>query len=174
MHGKFSVQHRGLSRSMLHQVKQAMPITPEILLALLKFVNFESSIDITLWCCFVLTFLLFAWKSNMVPPSQNTYSKQKHLQRGDIKRTSFGLTVNFKSSKTIKFDVHCAPRYSPCQVHPLAQFGRLRICVTNTVQLSCTTEVASWSHSRTLYLWRILNASWGLQDSIQTSILDIA
>ena len=47
----------------------------------------------------------------MVPHNEHTFSKHKHLKRGDIKCTSGGLLVSFHLTKTIQFveRVLCIP-----------------------------------------------------------------
>lgn len=94
--------YKGLNRNLRHAVKQVLPINVEVLLAMSAHINWQSPLDITLWCCFLLAFFLFARKSNMVPPSTAGFNKQKHLQRCDIMYNMCGLIVRFKWSKTIQ------------------------------------------------------------------------
>ena len=56
---------RGIKRLHPHQVKQASPITPEILLDLYKFLEKNSKKDSVFWCLFLFAFFLFARKSNL-------------------------------------------------------------------------------------------------------------
>jgi hypothetical protein len=98
-----SLLYKGLCRTKLHCPKQVLPITVDILFKIFQFIDCKSHVDITVWCCFLLAFFLFARKSNMVPPSVNAFNCRKHLQRSDIKFNSCGLVVRFKWSKTIQF-----------------------------------------------------------------------
>jgi hypothetical protein len=98
-----NLMYRGLSRMKLHCVKQVLPITFNILLKMFAHIDCNCYIDVTVWCCFLLAFFMFARKSNMVPPSVFGFDNKKHLQRGDIKCNSFGLIVRIKWSKTIQF-----------------------------------------------------------------------
>ena len=47
---------RGIARLHPHLPKQALPITPEILLKMSKFFNMEIARDATFWCLFLLAF----------------------------------------------------------------------------------------------------------------------
>lgn len=100
---ELSLLYKGLSRQKLHCVKQVLPITPSILVSFLKFLDMKSPLDITLWCCFVLAFFLFARKSNMVPPSVKSFDNRKHLQRKNLILKPWGLLICFKWSKTLQF-----------------------------------------------------------------------
>lgn len=51
-------------------------------------------------CTFLFAFFLFARISNLAPVSVGSFDTKKHLCRGDIIVTSFGLLVTFKWSKT--------------------------------------------------------------------------
>jgi hypothetical protein len=98
---------RGITRVLLHTPKRALPITPPILLQLHSVLNLSSPLHATLWCCYLLSFYLFARKSNMVCPSSLTFNHHKHLQRKDIAVCPFGLLVTLKWSKTNQFSKRC-------------------------------------------------------------------
>ena len=93
---------KGLARLNPHEPKQALPITPELLRAVYGVMDLNESLDRALWSCFLLTFYLFARKSNMVPPSEAKFDIRKQLARGDISVSSSGLIVLIKWSKTIQ------------------------------------------------------------------------
>ena len=59
---------RGLRRLNPHEEHRALPITPAILLRIFNVIDLEDSCHRALWSCFLLSFYLFARKSNMVPP----------------------------------------------------------------------------------------------------------
>ena len=56
--------------------------------------------DLVFSCAFLFAFFLFARISNLAPASVGSFDPKKHLCRGDIVVTSFGLLVSFKWSKT--------------------------------------------------------------------------
>jgi len=51
-------------------------------------------------CAFLFAFYLLARISNIVPASARLFDPSKHLCRGDVKTTEFGLQVTFRWSKT--------------------------------------------------------------------------
>ena len=93
---------RGINRQNPHLVKQAKPITPEILLKIHGVVDFSIKSDVVFWCLFLFAFFLFARKSNLVPDSEN-YVHKKFLLREDVQICDNILVVNIKWSKTNQF-----------------------------------------------------------------------
>lgn len=93
---------RGIANLNPHTPRQPLPITPPVLLKILDQLDLPSPLHATLWCCCVLSFFLFARKSNMVPPSMAAFNPKKHLCRGDVLECEAGLVVHIKWSKTIQ------------------------------------------------------------------------
>jgi integrase len=93
---------RGIARNKLHIVKQAYPITPDILLKMFDSLDFVSKDNLVYWCLFLFAFFLLARKSNLVPSTQNDLQKPKFLLRKHIIETGNGLLVNIFWSKTIQ------------------------------------------------------------------------
>lgn len=91
---------RGIARLNPFIPRQALPITPQILLKMLSVMDVSSQLHATLWCAFLLAFFLFARKSNMVPPSRVGFDSSKHLCRSDISVGRDCLVVSLKWSKT--------------------------------------------------------------------------
>ena len=94
---------RGLARIKSHVPKKALPITPNILLDMLQFLNFEKVIDVVFWAIFLVMFFLMSRKSNMLPNSVSDFDPEKHLTREDISIHDDKLIVHFKWSKTRQF-----------------------------------------------------------------------
>ena len=66
----------------------------------------NSSIhDLVFSWAFLFAFFLFAHISNLAPASVGSFDPTKHLCRGDIAGTRFGLLISFKWSKTNQTDV---------------------------------------------------------------------
>jgi len=99
----FRLLLRGLTRLHPHEEKRALPITPVILVKLFAVMDMNSPLHVSLWCCFVTAFFLFARKSTMLPPSAALFSVKKHLTRGNFFRSEKGLLVLIRWSKTLQF-----------------------------------------------------------------------
>jgi hypothetical protein len=97
-----NLSFKGLSKSLLHAVKQAEPVSPKILIEIASILNFKNSEDITLWCLFLFAFFLLARKSNLVPTTNNDLKDPKFLLRKDVQVIQDGLLINMKWSKTIQ------------------------------------------------------------------------
>lgn len=93
---------RGIDRLAFHCPVRAPPVTPEILLSIIRFTTSPSSSgeDVSFSCAFLFAFFLFARVSNIVPASSSSFDPRKHLCREDISLAPHGLNVVFKWSKT--------------------------------------------------------------------------
>ena len=81
-------------------IKQAKPVTPEILLQFASVMDFTNSEDVVFWCLFLFAFFLFSRKSNLVPTTKEDVKNGKCLLHKDV---SNYLVVSFRFSKTIQF-----------------------------------------------------------------------
>ena len=98
----FKLLYKGLTRQSKHTPKQALPITPPILVQIHSILDLSSPLHTTLWSSFLLSFFLFARKSNMVPQSPSKFDPDKHLMRKDISVCKSGMIVTIKWSKNIQ------------------------------------------------------------------------
>ena len=94
---------KGMARKSSHMPNRALPITPQILNDMLKFLNLGNAEDATFWCCILFMFFLMARKSNMVPVSVSDFDPDKQLLRQDIVISKGVLVVLIKWSKTNQF-----------------------------------------------------------------------
>ena len=76
---------KGLSRIQLRGPNQVAPITPKILLQIHACLDLTQQSDITFWSFLVLSFLLMACKSNLVPDSVAGFDAKKQLTWQDVK-----------------------------------------------------------------------------------------
>lgn len=93
---------KGLTKLNPFIPRQALPITPLILLKIHSLLDLNNPSHATYWCLFVLAFFLFARKSNMVPPSRTRFDPAKHLCRRDLLLDPKQVIVYFKWSKTMQ------------------------------------------------------------------------
>ena len=94
---------KGMARKSAHMPNRALPMTPQILEDMLKFINLKNANDATFWCCILFMFFLMARKSNMVPVSAADFDPDKQLLRQDIVVFKEVLVVLIKWSKTNQF-----------------------------------------------------------------------
>ena len=92
---------RGLERMKQHCPKQALPITPSILLEFLHFLDLELPGHAVYWCLFLFAFYLMSRKSNLVPMSYD--SAHKVIKRRDVFIQDSVIVIVFHWSKTIQF-----------------------------------------------------------------------
>ena len=85
-----------------HCPKQALPITPQILLIIFELLDISKPYDATFWCLFLHAFFLMLRKSNLVPNSVKQFDERKQLCRKNIKYDrSKGIIFDICWSKTI-------------------------------------------------------------------------
>ena len=93
---------RGLARTKKHIPKQALPITPELLVSMFNHLDVSKPVDIAFWAACLLGFFLMLRKSNLVPVSHSHFNPAIHLCRGDIICQGQDLLVRIKWSKTLQ------------------------------------------------------------------------
>ena len=86
-----------------HCPKQALPITPQILLIIFELLDISKPYDATFWCLFLHAFFLMFRKSNLVPNSVKQFDERKPIGRKNIKydRNKGMLIFDICWSKTI-------------------------------------------------------------------------
>ena len=115
--------NQGLKRIMPHAVKQAAPITPEILVKMSKVVNYQDTVEMIAWTATLLGFYMFLRKSNLVPDNMQGFNIQQQFARQDINITGLQdpIMAEIRWSKTIQFK----QRVLRCPVLPA---GNKSIC----------------------------------------------
>ena len=112
---------RGLARLNPHCVKQANPITLEILIGIYNSLDFSVKSNVVYWCLFLFAFFLVARKSNLVPSSKQDIIDGKMLRKDMLVDHTEFLLVTFNWSKTIQFGERLL-------MSPLVRFKDQRLC----------------------------------------------
>ena len=69
---------------MAHAIKQAVPITPELLLKMGKVVNYLDQVEMVAWVGVLLGFYMFLRKSNLVPDTMESFEPEHQFRRADM------------------------------------------------------------------------------------------
>ena len=95
----------GLKRAMPHSIKQAEPMTPEILVKLSRVVNYSDQVEVVAWTGVLLGFYMFLRKSNLVPDTMDSFDINQQLCRADINLLGLekAMMIEIRWSKTIQF-----------------------------------------------------------------------
>ena len=99
---EFKLTKRGLFRIMQHTVRQASPITPEILMSFRQKLNLSNPTDATFWALFLIAFFTMARKSNLVPDSVDKFDPEKQLSREKVLIGNGCLLVVWTWAKNIQ------------------------------------------------------------------------
>ena len=75
---------RGLKRVLDHEVNQAEPITPEILIKLIRVVDYTSQIEMVAWVATLVGFTMFLRRSNLVSESMDAFDPRMQFRRMDF------------------------------------------------------------------------------------------
>ena len=87
---------KGIARMNPYCVKQARPVTPEILLQFASVMDFTHSEDVIFGAYFCSHFFLFSRKSNLVPTTKENIKNGRSLLHKDVKKVSNYLVVSFR------------------------------------------------------------------------------
>ena len=96
---------QGLKRIMLHEIKQAEPILPQLLLRISTVVDYTDHIEMVAWVATLVGFTMFLRKSNLVPEAMDKFEPNHQFMRMDIHLTSplEPMMCNLRWTKTIQF-----------------------------------------------------------------------
>ena len=94
---------KGLKRIKMHKPKQALPITPDILIQFKNHLDISLPLQAVFWAISLVAFFTMARKSNLVPLSPHTFDDKKQLCRKDILIDDDCILVRIKWSKTNQF-----------------------------------------------------------------------
>ena len=95
----------GLKRVMTHVVKQAVPITPQLLVNMSKVVNYKDKIEVIAWTATLLGFYMFLRKSNLVPEAMDKFDELHQFTRADVNLLGLdrAMMLEVKWTKTLQF-----------------------------------------------------------------------
>ena len=94
---------KGLRRTMAKEVKQAQPITPNILLDMFSVIDIHDPGHITYWCAFLFLYFLMFRSSQLFPKTTNVSLLCKVLKRKDVTIVNDMCFVSVNWSKTIQY-----------------------------------------------------------------------
>lgn len=94
---------RAVFKMSTHIVKQAQPMTPQILIDVRKQLNLSKPDDVTFWAMCLVAFMLMLRKSNLVPDTLSSFDPTKQLTRGHLKFVEGAVWVRIVWSKTLQF-----------------------------------------------------------------------
>ena len=95
---------KGLGREMGHGVKQAEPITPQILVEFGKHLDASDPDDLTYWALLLTTWFLMARSSNMVPTTADKFDPKKQFTRAHFDFGDGFVIATILWSKVIQFN----------------------------------------------------------------------
>ena len=93
---------KGMAKLKPYCIKQAAPMTPEILFKLASVMDFKNPDSVVYWCLFLFAFFLLARKSNLVPTSTNDLLSKRFLMKKNVEVHKSFLIVNLTWTKTIQ------------------------------------------------------------------------
>ena len=94
---------RGLKRKLSKTTKQALPITPEMLVLMYLHINIENSSDLAHWTAFLFALRLLYRKSSIAPVSLLSFNPVTGLSRNKAVLAHNVVLVYQNFSKTNQF-----------------------------------------------------------------------
>jgi hypothetical protein len=98
----------GLKRSCCTPVKQKLPITPALLVAMRKCetIDWEDPWMVVVWAAMLVAFFCFLRKDNFTVKKKDSYNYRKNLARSDVRISARALKFTFRHSKTNQFGTY--------------------------------------------------------------------
>ena len=95
---------QGLKRVLIHEVKQAAPLTPQLLVRISVVVDYTSQVDMVAWMATLLGFYMFM-RSNLVPENMDNFNPEEQFMRKDfnIMSPETAMMVDVRWSKTVQY-----------------------------------------------------------------------
>ena len=100
---EFKVLLRGLRRKLSKSAKQALPITPEMLIIMYEFVNINNPVELAHWTAFLFALRLLYRKSSIAPSSLTSFNPVTGLSREKAILSNGVILVFQNHSKTNQF-----------------------------------------------------------------------
>ena len=88
---------------MLKAIKQAQPLTPDILLDILAQLDLEKKPDLVFWATLVIGFFGMLRKSNLMPDTKKGFDPSKQLMRSHIYFQEYLAILRITWVKNIQF-----------------------------------------------------------------------
>ncbi len=123
---------KGLYRLKGHVVRQAAPLTPEILNAFLNHLDLNDPLDATFWAMILVGFYMMLRKSNLMPDTVKGFDPQKQFTRKHVEVSRrvalFYITwskTNQFSQRVLEVPLVATPGSRLCPVTALQNMVRL-------------------------------------------------
>ena len=100
---EFKVLLRGLKRKLSKSAKQALPITPEMLILMYQHVNISKPVELAHWTSFLFALRLLYRKSSIAPQSLHSFDFNTGLSREKAVLSHGVVLVYQNHSKTNQF-----------------------------------------------------------------------
>ena len=94
---------QGIRRTSTHMTRQALPMTPEILLKIQAVMDFRKEEDMLFWGICITAFFLLFRKSNLIPVGKWDFDPNKQITREDLRVELDRIIVGIRWSKTHQF-----------------------------------------------------------------------
>ena len=94
---------KGIRRALGDGVARKEPITPDILLDILSYLDLNSPDHANVWAASLCMFFGMLRRSNVLSTSKTSFESSRHLRRKDISFAGDGIIISIRWSKTIQY-----------------------------------------------------------------------
>ena len=99
----FKLIIQALCAELARPVKQAWPVTPNLLREIYDQVNLSDPMEVVCYGAMLVGFYLLLRKSNLVPDSSISFNPNEQLTRADVLMAGWMVLINIRWSKTIQY-----------------------------------------------------------------------
>ena len=107
----FQLIIHALRAELAKPIKQAKPMTPQLLRKIYDQVNLQDIFEVVAYTAILIWFYLFLWKCNLVPDSSVTFNPDEQLTTGDIFIAGWLVVLDIRGVR------HCNISRKNCSYH---------------------------------------------------------
>ena len=93
---------KGLNKKLITPVKQAQPLTPDVLMDILAFLDLNKRADLLFWGSLLMGFFGMFRKSNLIPDRRDAFDPTRQLMRGHVQFREGIAIIQGTWTKTIQ------------------------------------------------------------------------
>ena len=97
---------RAIQFELVHEIKKAVPVTPQLLVDIyrfVRFVNIKIPVQLVCYVALVVGFTLFLRKSHLVPDTEGSFNSKEQLTRGHVWRSGVLTFVDVEWTKNNQY-----------------------------------------------------------------------
>ena len=93
----------GMNKTLNSPINQAKPMTPDVMLDMVAYLDLAKQVDLVFWAIVVIGFFTFFRKSNLIPDMQDSFDARRQLSRGAVRFEDDIAVLTVTWTKTVQY-----------------------------------------------------------------------